>query len=170
MNIVAQVERAMIEYYTGDVRRINHFLKVYGFAKAIGELEGLPENEQLILEIAALTHDIGIRSSELKYHSSSGEHQQMEGPPEAEKLLSALHVEPAVISRVCWLIAHHHTYDAIRQADYQILVEADFLVNIHEDSLSQPAIENIERDIFKTDTGKTFLHALYLPDDKGKAD
>ncbi len=170
MNLVAQVERAMIGYYTGDVRRINHFLKVYGFAKAIGELEGLPENERLVLEIAALTHDIGIRSSELKYHSSSGEHQQVEGPPEAEKLLSALHVAPAVISRVCWLIAHHHTYGVIQQADYQILVEADFLVNIHEDGLSRPAIEKIESDIFRTDTGITFLRALYLPNEKGKAE
>mgnify|MGYP000340972515 FL=1 len=32
--------------------------------------------------------------------------------------------------RVAYLIGHHHTYDKIEGMDYQILVEADFLVNI----------------------------------------
>ena len=41
MNLIGQIINAMIAYYAGDVRRINHFLKVYGFAKAIGEMEGL---------------------------------------------------------------------------------------------------------------------------------
>ena len=63
MNPVSLVQSAMIDYFTVDVRRINHFLKVYGFAKAIGELEGLESHSQFILEIAALTHDIGIRNS-----------------------------------------------------------------------------------------------------------
>ena len=56
MNHIGQVINTMIAYYTGDVRRINHFLKVYGFAKAIGEMEGLDESTQEILEIAALIH------------------------------------------------------------------------------------------------------------------
>jgi HD superfamily phosphodiesterase len=43
---------------------VNHLLKVYGFAKTIGEREGLDADTQEILEIAALTHDIGIRNSE----------------------------------------------------------------------------------------------------------
>lgn len=161
MNIVAQVENAMIEYYAGDVRRINHFLKVYGFAKAIGELEGLDSSTQQTLEITALTHDIGIKNSELKYGSSSGEHQQVEGPPEAGKLLSGLGVNPKTVERVCWLIAHHHTYGEIREIDYQLLVEADFLVNISEDGLSPAAIRNIEEGIFQTETGKRFLRLLY---------
>ena len=35
-----------------------------------------------------------------------------------------------VTERVAYLIGHHHTYDKIEGMDYQILVEADFLVNI----------------------------------------
>lgn len=38
-----------------------------------------------------------------------------------------------VIERVCYLIGHHHTYTGIDGRDYQILVEADFLVNLYED-------------------------------------
>lgn len=53
MEKIGLLINAMIHYYSGDARRINHFLKVYGFAKAIGELEGLDERTQEILEIAA---------------------------------------------------------------------------------------------------------------------
>ena len=93
MNHIGQVINAMIAYYAGDVRRINHFLKVYGFAKAIGEIECLDESTQEILEIAALTHDIGIKNSEKKYSSSAGKYQQIEGSPEAKTLLADLGVE-----------------------------------------------------------------------------
>ena len=87
MNHIGQVINAMIAYYAGDVRRINHFLKVYGFAKTIGDMEGLDESTQAIIEIAALTHEIGIKSSEKKYNSSAGNYKQIEGPPEAKSFL-----------------------------------------------------------------------------------
>ena len=35
--------------------------------------------------------------------------------------------------RICYLIGHHHTYDKIDGTDYQILVDADFLVNLYEE-------------------------------------
>jgi hypothetical protein len=159
--VTEQVLLAMIAYYRGDVRRINHFLKVYGFARAIGAGEKLDLKTQEILSLAALTHDIGIKNSEAKYASSSGAYQQMEGPPEAERLLRGLGLDEAVIDRVSWLIAHHHTYKDIQGLDYQILVEADFLVNAYEDGMSAEAIAAFERKVFQTETGKTLLHTLY---------
>lgn len=80
---IQEIARRMVAYNAGDARRIHHFIKVYGFAKMIGETEGLDADTQEILEIAALTHDIGIRNSERKYGNCSGAHQQEEGPPEA---------------------------------------------------------------------------------------
>ncbi|MBE0601771.1 MAG: HD domain-containing protein [Firmicutes bacterium] len=159
--MVDQVMRKMMEYYAGDPRRVNHFLKVYGFARAIAAGEGLDARTREILEVAALTHDIGIRNSEAKYASASGEHQQIEGPPEAEALLRALGAEEERIARVCFLIAHHHTYKDIQGADYQILVEADFLVNAYEDSMSAEAIRACKRKVFQTQTGKALLQTLY---------
>lgn len=162
MDDIGRITRAMIQYYGGDVRRINHFLKVYGFAAAIGELEGLDAHAQRTLEIAALTHDIGIKNSERKFGSSAGEHQQSEGPPVARAMLEGLSIDEETIARVCWLIAHHHTYTNIQGLDYQILVEADFLVNAFEDSLTKDAIESIRTKIFRTKSGLDFLEALYL--------
>ena len=45
--------------------------------------------------------------------------------------LSKLGYDKKIIERVSYLVAHHHTYNEIDDVDYQILVEADFLVNIH---------------------------------------
>ncbi len=156
-----RVIASMIDYFAGDARRINHFMKVYGFAKTIGELEQLDKRTQLILEVAAVTHDIGIKNSEMKYNSSAGCYQQTEGPPEAKKLLEDLWFDKELIERVCWLIAHHHTYDDIVDIDCQILIEADFLVNAYEDDLSAEAVQNVEKMIFRTKTGKRLLNEMY---------
>lgn len=161
MNNIGQITHAMIAYYTGDAQGINHFLKVYGFARTIGELEKLDEKSQEILEIAALTHDIGIKNSIKKYSSSAGEYQQIEGPPETKTLLEALGTNKAVIDRVCWLIAHHHIYDDIQDMDYQILVEADFLVNAFEGEMSHETICGVRDKIFRTKTGMDLLNAIY---------
>jgi len=158
---IGRITQAMIEFYAGDPRRIHHFLKVYGFAKAIGELEGLDGNTQDILEAAALCHDIGIKISEQKYQSSAGPYQQIEGPPEAERLLRALGCGEALIGRVCWLIARHHTYDNIEGLGYQILIEADFLVNSFEQNLPAASIRNFRDKIFKTAAGTRFINLMY---------
>jgi hypothetical protein len=158
---IGEIISAMTEYFALDARRVNHFIKVYGFAKSIGECEGLSDKEQYILEAAALTHDIGIKNSELKFGNAGGFHQQVEGPPEAEKLLGALGVETEIIERVCWLIAHHHTYADIQGLDYQILIEADFIVNAFEDEMHIKAVRGFRDQYFKTKTGIKILNALY---------
>ena len=140
---IGDVLAAMTAYNAGDARRVNHLIKVYGFAKTIGEREGLDADTQEILEIAALTHDIGIRNSERKYGSSAGRYQELEGPPEAEALLSRLGYPAPFVERVCWLVGHHHSYGSIQELDHQILVEADFLVNAYEDEMDSAAIVTV---------------------------
>ncbi len=160
MNI-SSVISAMTKYYAGDPKRIGHFLKVYAFSKTIGECESLTETEQKILETAAVVHDIGIKRSEELYGTSSGKYQEMLGPDEAKKLLSSLSFEDNIIERVCYLVGHHHTYNMIDGADYQILVEADFLVNAYEDSLSKESIINARDKLFKTKTGIKMLNDIF---------
>lgn len=167
MNSSGQVAAAMIAYYRNDVLRINHFLKVFGFAKTIGEQEGFDPDQLEILEIAALTHDIGIKASEEKYQSSAGKYQQTEGPPLAERMLAELDFPPNLIERVCWLIAHHHDYQSVQLPDHRILVEADFLVNAYEEGLPKQAILKVREQIFRTRTGLELLENLYGPFDPG---
>lgn len=154
----------MISYNAGDARRISHALKVYSFAKTIGELENLDSQAQQTLELAAILHDIGIHASEEKYHSSAGNYQELEGPPIARELLKKQELSPNMLERICFLIGHHHTYHAVDGIDYQILIEADFLVNAYEDGMSPKQIASVRAKVFQTKTGIQFLDAMYPSD------
>ena len=158
---ILRLTEAMIRYDQGDPMRVHHFLKVYAFASAIGTREGLDEHTQFILEAAALVHDIGVRLAVETYGSTSGRFQEMVGPAEAEAMLRELDFPEDVIERVSYLVGHHHTYDRIDSPDYQILVEADFLVNSQENAMPLSAIRRAEETFFRTESGKWLLHAQY---------
>ena len=160
MNNELQVLLAkMITYFEGDVKRINHALKVYSFARNIAILEHLDDKMVEIVEAAAILHDIGIKVSEQKYNSSSGKYQELEGPAIASILLEGWSEEFA--QRVCYLIGHHHTYSAIDNIDFQILVEADFIVNIFEDNYNTEQIKTVKEKYFKTKAGINYLNSMY---------
>ncbi|MDD6659138.1 MAG: HD domain-containing protein [Eubacteriales bacterium] len=161
MQKINELKKAMIEYFCGDAKRIQHLIKVHSFSKLIGEGENLDEHTMFILESSALVHDIGIKISEEKYGDSNGKHQELEGPAEAEKVLKKLNYANEDISRICYLVSHHHTYDNIDAVDLQILIEADFLVNLFEDNATYTAINTAYSQIFKTDTGKYLCKVMY---------
>ena len=158
---IRQLTDAMIAYDAGDPMRIHHFLKVHTFARLIGLTEGLDSHTQSVLEAAALVHDIGIHPAEAKYGSSAGKYQEELGPAEAESLLARLDWPETDIRRISFLVGHHHTYTDIDGLDYQILVEADFLVNLYEDALSSEAQRHAYETIFKTESGKKLCRELY---------
>lgn len=151
----------MIAYYDGDPKRIQHFTKVHSYARLIGIGEELDDASLFILEAAAYTHDIGIRVAEEKYGRCDGKLQEQEGPIIAQKMLSQLGFENYIVERICFLIGHHHTYDNIDGLDYQILVEADFLVNLYEDGAGNRAIDKAYKRIFKTETGKKIFRLMF---------
>ena len=151
----------MIAYYDGDPKRIQHFTKVRSYARLIGIGEELDDASLFILEAAAYTHDIGIRVAEEKYGRCDGKLQEQEGPIIAQKMLSQLGFENYIVERICFLIGHHHTYDNIDGLDYQILVEADFLVNLYEDDAGNRAIDKAYKRIFKTETGKKIFRLMF---------
>ena len=161
MDITDGVFFAMMDYFAGDARRIQHLTKVHAFARLIGRAEGLDEHTQRVLEVAALVHDIGIRPAEQKYGSCTGALQEQEGPAEAERLLRPLGLPEADIRRVCYLVGHHHTYAAMDGADYRILVEADFLVNLHDDGEGPAAVRAAFRNIFRTACGKAMCRKMF---------
>jgi hypothetical protein len=154
----------MISYYEGDPKRIAHLTKVHSFARIIGVKEGLDETSLFILEAAAYTHDIGIKPAEEKYGRCDGKLQEQEGPIVAQSMLSELGIENYLIERICYLIGHHHTYDNIDGMDYQILVEADFLVNLYEDEAGARTIRQAYERIFRTEAGRALCLTMYGKD------
>ena len=159
---LAELMQEMMRYDHGNAARIQHFVKVHDLAAAIGILEGLDEESLYILEAAAILHDIGIRVSMEKYGSGNGKNQEKEGPPEAERLMTKIGgLRTDQVERVKYLIAHHHTYDEIDGLDYQILIEADFLVNLHESGERYSALLAAQKNIFRTETGRGMLTEMF---------
>ena len=160
--MINRLHMAMIELYKGDAKRIQHFCKVHSYAKLIAQMENVDDKCLFIIETAALTHDIGIHTCEKKYGECGGKMQEKEGPAAARQMLTECGTySDAVIDRVCYLIGHHHTYSNIDGLDYQILVEADFLVNLYEDHADKQAIQTAIDRIFITKSGTEMAHVMF---------
>ncbi|MDL2279517.1 HD domain-containing protein [Desulfovibrio sp. OttesenSCG-928-G11] len=151
----------MMKLYAGDPLQIQHFMKVHSFARLIGLEEKIDDATQNILEIAAIVHDIGIKPAMEKHGSGSGKYQELEGPPVARAMLENLAYTSDVIDRVCYLVGRHHTYTNIDGIDYQILIEADFLVNMFESEMSMNAIQSTLHKIFRTQSGKRYCQLMF---------
>ena len=151
----------MTEWYSGDPARIQHFIKVYTFAKEIAFGEGLDEKLTELIGAAALVHDIGIKIAEEKYGRSEGPLQEKEGAPKARKMLLETGYPEDMAERAAYLVGHHHTYTKIDGIDYRILVEADFLVNLFEDKAEERTIRSVLRNIFVTETGRNMCRTMF---------
>lgn len=159
---IDRLEREMMAFNRNDPQRIQHLVKVHRFAQLIGRMEKLDDHTQFLTECAALVHDIGIRPAEEKYGRCDGKLQEREGPPYARTMLEKLGLSGADIDRVCYLVGHHHTYTNIQGIDYQILVEADFLVNFYEDGLGRESVRSALEKIFRTEAGKQLCRLAYF--------
>lgn len=151
----------MTMHNAGDPRRIQHLVKVHALARHIGRMEGLAGEALETLEAAALVHDIGIRPAEERFGRSTPRLQEELGPPAAEAMLTGLGFPEEMVRRVCFLVGHHHTYHSIQGADYRILVEADFLVNLYEDGAGKEEAAAVLEQIFRTGTGTALCRAMF---------
>ena len=161
MDRVQEAIRAMIGWERGEPHRIQHFLKVHSFCRYIGQEEGLAGEELERLELAAVVHDIGIRPAEEKFGKHDGPIQEREGMEPARQLLRGIGVEEETAERIAFLVGHHHTLTGVDGIDWQILLEADFLVNSQEKAMPLSTIRRAEEIFFRTESGRKLLHAQY---------
>lgn len=161
---VAEMTEKMIAFSEGNLHDIEHFLKVHSYARLIGRLEGLDEATQTTLELAAIVHDIACPLCRIKYGSASGANQEKESEGVLRPFLAGCGLTQAVEERIIYLVSHHHTYTNVSGADYQILLEADFLVNASESAMTRAQIEHFYRTVVKTAAGKRLFENIYLKD------
>ena len=67
----------------------------------------------------------------------------------------------AQIDRVAFLVGHHHTLIGIDNADYQILLEADYIVNASENGYGKESIRGFLSKTAKTDHGIKLIRQLF---------
>jgi hypothetical protein len=153
----------MIDYFGDDKKRINHALNVLDYARKIHKSEG---GDLMIVEAAAILHDIGIPESELKYNSSAGNYQEIEGPPIANGILKEFEISSEDIFHICRIIANHHSDKDIDTIEFRIIWDADWLVNIPDERNVEDK-ERLEHEInklFKTETGREIAKNKFIND------
>ena len=160
MNI-SQIMEKMIAFSNGNLHDMNHFMCVWTYAKTIGELEGLDRKTQETLEIAAITHDIACPLCREKYGNTNGKNQEREGALLVRDFLADAGMTAGQVDRVAYLVAHHHTYSGVDGADYQILLEADYIANACENGYSRENVENFARTVLRTAGGRRILRAVF---------
>jgi len=162
MKSIAQIMEDMIAFSRGNIHDIDHFVRVWNYARTIGELEGLDGDTQFVLEVAAIVHDIACPLCRQKYGNTNGRHQETEGAPMAAQFLRESGMSEEQVERVAWLVGHHHTLANIDGIDYQILIEADYLANATENGWSRENVENFVEKLFRTETGKRLAGEIFF--------
>ena len=118
---IAQILSKMIAASNGNIHDIDHLLRVWAYARTIGELEGLDTETQYLLEVAAITHDIACPLCREKYGNTNGKYQEQEGAVLVRSFLADTGMTEAQIARVAYLVGHHHTLQNICGMDYQTM-------------------------------------------------
>lgn len=162
MMTISEAMKKMIGISNGSQHDINHFIKVWTYAKTIGELEGLDETTQKTLEYAAIVHDIACPRLRAEFGSCPGTKQQETGGPMAREFYKDSGLPQDMIDRIVFLVEHHHTFMNVDGIDYQILLEADFLTNAGEQEKYHRNIQKFYDDIFKTKSGLRLLESIYM--------
>ncbi|MFZ5652051.1 MAG: HD domain-containing protein [Bacillota bacterium] len=163
--MIDTVVEKMKDLFGDDRRRIKHALDVLEYATFICDRE-YPGDSSLkkLVELAAVLHDIGIKRAEALYNSSAPAYQHLEGPPLAQDILEKTGAEEKTIQRVCHIVGNHHHKSRIDGPDFQILWEADLLVNMPGLPVIKKDTETFTKMVlsnFKTAAGKKLALELY---------
>ncbi len=158
---ISQIMEKMLAFFKGNIHDVDHLIRVWAYAKTIGELENLDTDTQYILEVAAITHDIACPLCRSKYGNANGAYQESEGPSMVRDFLCNTGMTPMQIERVAFLVGHHHTYTDVDGMDYQILLEADYIVNASENGYSKENVEKFIERIMQTGSGKRFARHIF---------
>ena len=161
MLTISEIMEKMIAISDGNLHDIDHFIRVWTYAKTIGELEQIDPATQFLLEAAAIVHDIACPLCREKYGTTQGKLQEQEGLPMTRDFFASSGLSAEQIDRIAYLVGHHHTFQNIDGIDYQILIEADYIANASESGYSEANIRNFHDKIMKTESGKRILLSVF---------
>ncbi|HOC93238.1 MAG TPA: HD domain-containing protein [bacterium] len=143
-----------------DARRVAHALKVLQHAERILECE---KANPVTVIAAAILHDIGIIEAERKHGSSAPKYQELEGPPIARAILKKLDISGDVAEHIVRIVGSHHTAGDIESPEFNILWDADMIVNIPDEraGMDKERLKAFIEKTFRTETGKKIALDLY---------
>ena len=168
MITISELIEKMIDHSEGNIHDIDHFIRVWTYARTIGKSEKLEYRDQFILEASAIMHDIACPLCRKKYGCADGRHQEYEGGILAAEFLAGTDIPDEWTDRIVYLVSHHHTFTDIDGIDYQILLEADYIANATENGYSADNARKFSDEIMKTDGGRHMLASIMGLDENEK--
>jgi response regulator RpfG family c-di-GMP phosphodiesterase len=150
--MLKSVLKQMEDIFCDHPHYIEHTYKVLAEATAIMDGEAVSQERELV-SLAAALHDIGLVAAQEKYGSTAGPWQEMEGARIAREVLSSCGYT-GDSERIIYIVGHHHTKEKVDGLDFQIIWEADLLVNLAGKKLDAHQLEELISDNFKTETGQ----------------
>ena len=159
---VSHIAMKMTRISQGNLHDINHFMKVWAFARIIGEKELSDPVSLALVETAAIVHDIACPLCREKYGGALPDKQELEGMPLTKAFLEEFDLPRDFVDSVVWLVGHHHSLSCVESVEHRILLEADYLVNAHESGHSADRIRSAEKTVFRTAAGLELLRNMYL--------
>ena len=156
-----QLIAEMVKVFGDDVKRINHAMAVLWHAQRIRQAEG---GDELVVDAAAILHDIGMHEAERKHNSTAAKYQELEGPPIAAEILSKLGIDGSTAEYICRIVGNHHCARGMNSIEFCCLWDADRLVNIPEEcrSMDKTKLESFIDKVFRTKSGKEMAKQLYI--------
>jgi HD domain len=154
--------REVTGYFGDDAERIEHTRRVTDYAREIFSVE---QADRTVVEASAMLHDIGIPEAERKHGSAAGPYQEIEGPPIVREILERLGADADFTETVARMVGSHHSPGEIETPEFDILWDADWLVNLpaeHGDQTPEKRRAMIHR-IFHTATGRAIALARLIP-------
>ena len=70
-------------------------------------------------------------------------------------------LDEEMLEGICFLVGHHHTFTDIDGQDYQILLEADFLVNCFAHGNPRESLLHTLNIVYATKAGKAIFAEMF---------
>ena len=86
----------MIQYSKGNIKDIDHFMKVYSYADMICIGENINKELKELILITALIHDISVPYCRTKYGNSNGKYQETESEPLVREFLKEFSLDKEI--------------------------------------------------------------------------
>jgi len=160
--MIAQVLSEMTRILKHDRAQVEHAMKVYVYASIIGDLEGLQGDQLRALRAAAILNDIVLPECLDREGEWNGELQRRYGEPMVREVLARLGYD-RYADQVAYLVgrSHHFLEEMHENLGLQILIEANFLVNLSDGTCTEKP-EDVYNRYFATATGRAMMKDLFL--------
>lgn len=161
--LVNSVMMRMLDYYASkDISQIAHTLCVHEYTRLIALQEGYSTRKVMLLELAALLHDIGCpRSKELYGNCLPVNQERIGAEITSEWLPEYTKLAPKEIDWLVKVVGSHHQLPKAKEYGFEALFEADLIVNLFEGYYPMEKVFLYEKNMVRTASGKVLFEMLF---------